>query len=87
MLENLDPEEKCENCVNLDHYICTNQEHINYPEYESKGYFIGSGAIESGNKVVLQKRLKQAGMRWEPETAQYILTLKSKTRIPGGAAG
>lgn len=78
VLENLDPEERYENCVNLYHYICTNQEHINYPEYESKGYFIGSGAIESGNKVVLQKRLKQAGMRWEPETAQYILTLKSK---------
>jgi len=26
----------------------------------------------------LQKRLKQAGMRWEPQTAQYLLTLKTK---------
>lgn len=58
--------------------IEVNQNHINYPDYESKGYFIGSGAIESGNKVVLQKRLKQAGMRWEPETAQYLLTLRTK---------
>ena len=48
------------------------------PEYKSKGYFCGSGAVESGNKVVLQKRLKQSGMRWEAETAQYLLTLKSK---------
>ena len=26
----------------------------------------------------IAKRLKQAGMRWETETAQYLLTLKSK---------
>jgi len=46
--------------------------------YEHKGYFIGSGAMESGNKVVMQQRLKQAGMRWNVETAQNLLTLKSK---------
>lgn len=40
--------------------------------------FCGSGAVENRNKVVLQKRLKQAGMRWEIETAQYLLTLKFK---------
>lgn len=78
VLSGLNPNEKYENCVNLYHYIEVNQNHINYPDYESKGYFIGSGAIESGNKVVLQKRLKQAGMRWEPETAQYLLTLRTK---------
>lgn len=72
------PEEKYPNCVNLYHYILENKECINYPEYKAKGYFIGSGAIESGNKIVLQERLKQAGMRWEPETAQYLLTLKAK---------
>jgi len=42
------------------------------------GWFVGSGAVESGNKVVLQKRLKQAGMRWNPDTAQYLLTLCAK---------
>ncbi len=78
VLEELDPEEKYINCVNLHHYISENKDAINYPEYKAKGYFIGSGAIESGNKVVLQKRLKQAGMRWNPKTAQYLLTLKSK---------
>lgn len=78
VLKELDPDEKYANCVNLHHYISTHRNHINYPEYREKGYFCGSGAIESGNKVVLQKRLKQAGMRWEPQTAQYLLTLKSK---------
>ena len=78
VLEQLDPDESYDNCVRLYHYITEHKNHINYPEYRAKGYFCGSGAVESGNKVVLQKRLKQAGMRWEPETAQYLLTLKSK---------
>lgn len=68
-----------ENCVNLPNYIASNLNHINYPEYRKMGLFVGSGAIESGNKVVLQKRLKQAGMRWEPQTAQYMLALRAKS--------
>ena len=78
VLTELDPAEKFPNCVNLHHYISEHKNHIRYPEYKEKGYFCGSGAIESGNKIVLQKRLKQAGMRWEPQTAQYLLTLKAK---------
>lgn len=64
--------------VNLPVYIENNWHKINYPEYQKQGFYVGSGAIESGNKVVLQKRLKLAGMRWEPETAQYLLTLRAK---------
>jgi hypothetical protein len=64
--------------VNLHGYITNNINNIDYASYEEKGYFIGSGAIESGNKVVLQQRLKQAGMRWNVETAQNLLTLKAK---------
>ena len=64
--------------VNLPVYIENNWHKIDYPEYQKQGFYVGSGAIESGNKVVLQKRLKLAGMRWEPETAQYLLTLRAK---------
>jgi hypothetical protein len=64
--------------VNLQGYIRNNINNIDYAAYIKKGYFIGSGAIESGNKVVLQKRLKQAGMRWNAETAQCLLTLRAK---------
>ena len=78
VLAELNPDEKYTNCVNLYHYITMHMNHIQYPEYKAKGYFCGSGAVESGNKVVLQKRLKQAGMRWDPQTAQYLLTLKAK---------
>jgi len=72
-------ERNLNNCpVNLYGYISNNSNNINYAEYEQKGYFIGSGAIESGNKLILQDRLKRAGMRWNVKTAQPILTLKTK---------
>jgi hypothetical protein len=64
--------------VNLYGYIKNNIKNIDYAAYLEKGYFIGSGAIESGNKLILQDRLKRAGMRWNTTTAQAMLTLKTK---------
>ena len=73
------PESIYENSpINLKQYILNNIDNIDYVKYQKKGYFIGSGAIESGNKIILQERLKQAGMRWNVKTAQYLLTLRSK---------
>lgn len=64
--------------VNLYTYLSNNKENIDYPEYVRKGFFVGSGAIESGNKIVLQDRLKLSGMRWNVPTAQYMVSLKAK---------
>jgi hypothetical protein len=64
--------------VNLYGYISNNIRNIDYKAYIEQGYFIGSGAIESANKIVLQQRLKQAGMRWNVTSAQNILTLRAK---------
>ena len=64
--------------VNLYGYISNNIKNIDYETYLEKGYFIGSGAIESANKLILQDRLKRAGMRWNTPTAQAMLTLKTK---------
>ena len=58
-------------------YLDNNKERIRYKEFKEKGYFIGSGAIEGGNKCVIQQRLKLAGMRWSKDGAQYIATLRS----------
>lgn len=63
---------------NLYNYISNNINKIDYKQYSENGYYVGSGAIESGNKIVLQKRLKLAGMRWNEQTAQYLLTLRAK---------
>ena len=65
-------------CVNLYTYISNNKNNIDYPAYKKRGLFVGSGAIESGNKIVLQNRLKLPGMRWNTKTAQYVLSLKAK---------
>ena len=75
---NAQPPLKDRKCVDLPRYIAFHKQHIDYPEYIKQGLFIGSGAIESGNKIVAQRRLKQAGMRWEPNTAQYLLSIKAK---------
>jgi hypothetical protein len=64
--------------VNLKTYIENNKEKIRYNEYRAKGYFVGSGAIESANKIILQRRLKQAGMRWSVDGAQAVLALRCK---------
>jgi hypothetical protein len=64
--------------VNLRTYILNNIDRIDYPQYRKNDYFVGSGAIESANKVILQRRLKQSGMRWSVSGAQYILSLRAK---------
>ena len=63
---------------NIYTYLLNNQDCINYPEYVAAGYFIGSGAIESGNKSTMQERLKLPGMRWDITSAQYVLSAKMK---------
>ena len=64
--------------VDLYVYISNNAKNIDYVDYLSKGYFIGSGAIEGANKSVLHQRLKQSGMRWNTATAQCLLSLRAK---------
>lgn len=64
--------------VNLVSYIENNKSKMDYRLYESKGWFVGSGAIESANKIVVQRRLKQAGMRWGVLGAQFLLSLRAK---------
>ena len=64
--------------VNLRTYIENNNDKINYPEYKARGFFVGSGAIESANKFIVQRRLKQAGMRWSVSGAQSMVTLRAK---------
>jgi hypothetical protein len=50
---------------------------MDYVAYRQAGYPIGSGTVESGCKVVVQERMKQAGMRWSRDGAQAMLALRS----------
>lgn len=49
---------------------------MDYPEYDRKGYYIGSSAIESAHRTVIQKRLKLSGQRWTVRGAQHVLNLR-----------
>jgi len=64
--------------VNLYTYITNNRDRINYKFYKENDYYIGSGAIESANKMVIQQRMKQSGMRWSIDGGQYIAALRTK---------
>lgn len=64
--------------VNLVTYLKNNEGKMDYKTYEKNEWFVGSGAIESSNKTVVQRRLKQAGMRWSVKGAQYLLSLRAK---------
>lgn len=61
---------------NLPVYLEHNKDKIDYSVYERNGWFVGSGAIESSNKTVVQLRLKQAGMRWSVDGANYLIALR-----------
>ena len=51
---------------------------MKYNEYRSKGYNIGSGAIESANKYIVGQRLKLSGMQWTISHANALIHLRCK---------
>jgi hypothetical protein len=50
---------------------------MQYPAYQQQGWPIGSGMVESANKVVVQARLKGAGMHWQPRHVNPMLALRT----------
>ncbi len=49
---------------------------IDYPHFRQQQIPIGSGNVESGHKVVMQRRMKQAGMRWAEGSLNPMLALR-----------
>lgn len=49
---------------------------MQYPQFQADGWPIGSGMVESANKVVMQARLKGAGMHWESANVNPMLALR-----------
>jgi len=65
------PVEKCYR------YIANRKKHLDYKSALEKELPIGSGEVESSHRHVIQKRLKIAGAWWKPETAEYMLCLRT----------
>ncbi len=57
-------------------YLGKRRANMQYPAFQKAGWPIGSGMVESGNKLVMQARLKGAGMHWKPEQVNPMLALR-----------
>jgi hypothetical protein len=58
------------------HYFHHNAARMRYGTYRQRGYFIGSGAIESAGKQLTAARIKGAGMRWNVPDLNALLVLR-----------
>jgi hypothetical protein len=50
---------------------------MDYPRFQALGWPIASGATESGNKLVVEARLKGAGMHWARTHVDPMLALRN----------
>jgi hypothetical protein len=57
-------------------YLESNRDRMDYKTYRERGLLIGSGAIESAHRTVMQRRLKRSGQRWSVKGAQQVLNLR-----------
>jgi hypothetical protein len=63
--------------VKLLAYLEANLSRMDYKHYQTIGCgIIGSGAIESAHRTVVQKRMKLSGQRWSKKGAQHMLNLR-----------
>jgi hypothetical protein len=58
-------------------YLTKRREMIRYQEFAEAGYPIGSGCVESANKVVIQARMKQGGMHWARGNVNPMAALRN----------
>lgn len=58
-------------------YLEKREAHMQYPTYQAAGLPLASGAVESANKLVVEARLKGAGMHWQRAHVNPMLALRN----------
>jgi hypothetical protein len=58
-------------------YLRKREGQMQYPAYRAQGLPIGSGPVESANKLVVERRLKGAGMHWARRHVDPMLALRN----------
>lgn len=58
-------------------YLQKREAQMQYPTFRVQGLPIGSGAVESAHKVVVEPRLKGAGMHWTPDHVNPMVALRT----------
>jgi Uncharacterised protein family (UPF0236) len=72
-----DPDGQNQEMAQAIHYLTSRLDMIDYPHFRRQQIPIGSGIGESGNNVVMQRRMKQAGMRWAESSLNPMLSLRN----------
>ncbi len=58
-------------------YLEKRTAHMQYPTFLAAGWPLGDGAVESGNKLVVEARLKGSGMHWARPHVDPMLALRN----------
>ena len=58
-------------------YLEKREAQMQYPLFKAAGWPIGSGSMESGNKLVVEARLKGSGMHWARPHVDPMLALRN----------
>lgn len=58
-------------------YLASRRAQITYAQFQAAGYPIGSGSVESANKLVVEVRLKGSGMHWAAAHVNPMLGLRT----------
>jgi hypothetical protein len=58
-------------------YLKKREQQIQYPRFQAAGWPIASGSVESGNKLVVEARLKGSGMHWAEQHVNAMLALRN----------
>jgi len=57
-------------------YFLNNIQRMQYGTFRRKGFFIGSGVVEAGCRVIIGSRCKQSGMFWSERGAENVLAFR-----------
>lgn len=58
-------------------YLESRRAQIRYADFRQQGYPLGSGAVESANKLVVEARLKGSGMHWARGNVSPMVALRA----------
>jgi hypothetical protein len=58
-------------------YLQSRPAQIQYATFRAALYPLGSGSVESANKLLVEARLKGAGMRWAPDSVNPMVALRT----------
>ncbi len=64
-------------------YYRRNEVRMRYRSFRDQGLPLGSGAVESAHRHVLQARMKRAGMRWSMRNGRLMTRLRAAYRTAG----